>query len=75
MLLARCHTAAGEFEEAEPLWLSAQATAERTYPPGHPQRAVMLRYLAQFYDLWGQPEEADRQRGRAADEPVESSGR
>jgi len=52
----------GAYEEAEALYLPALEVARRRIPPTHPRRRELVNGLAQLYEAWGRPEDAERVR-------------
>ena len=57
----------GAYEEAEALYLPALEVARRHMPPTHPRRRELVNGLAELYEAWGRPADAERVRREAAD--------
>ena len=60
--LGRCQTALGDYSAAERTLSDAHALLERTLGAAHGRTLQVKTALAELYDAWGKPEQAERWR-------------
>lgn len=57
---ARCHTALGNFDQAEQMLLAGHARLVELLPPDHRRVRACIDHLASLYTAWGRAEDAAR---------------